>query len=279
MKVILLIALITSIISAKNANLVITKSIDILKKYPDVKRNLTTLKSLNLTLLGFKEGKYIWYMLLVTNPKKPKGAFWFLPHDNENSAFDSAIYAVRKYGGGFLSILSGGKRYHQGQDPNRNFSLSPTKEPSCNFQKSASYLYTSTIMHIINNYKRPNMPYLALHNNTNRGGISILKDSTYTKSYLAYKRDQVIKGKGLADEDNLVYIAGNSVNAPAKKVQKLLNAGLNTKYEYVTNNNNDCSMSNFIVLNYTDNYYNIEAQHGKSKIQKAMIDRLMKIIE
>ena len=133
-------------------------------------------------------------------------------------------------------------------------------------------------MEIINRYKAPNKPYLALHNNTNRGGISILKTSKQTKSFLAYPKEIVLQGKGLADEDSLVYIAGTSPTPPKTKVAKLLNAGLNVKYEIVTPQNNDCSMSNFIVLNYGENYYNIEAQHDKTAIQKEMIDRLMRII-
>jgi len=259
--------------------LVISKDINYLKRYSDIKRNYSVLKNLNVSLLGFREGKLKWYMFLVTNPKKPNGPFWFLPHDNENSAFDSAVYATQKYGGGFLAVYSGGKRYNMGQDPNRNFSLSSSKEPSCRYQNAPSPIYTSTVMRVINGYKAPNMPYLALHNNTNGGGISILRDSSSTKSFLAYPKAKILSAKGgLADEDSLVYIAGSSTNAPMQKVKKLLNMGLNVKYEIVNRYNNDCSMSNFIVLNYGNNYYNIEAQHGKSSTQKVMIDRLMKIL-
>jgi hypothetical protein len=265
-------------LGANESSLVISSNIKYLKKYSDIKRNYSALKSLNVSLLGFKEGKYSWYLFLVTNPKHPQGPFWFLPHDNENSAFDSAVYAIKKYGGGFLSLVNGDKRYNINQDPNRNFSLNSTKEPSCKFQKSASPIYTFRIMQIINSYKAPNMPYLTLHNNTNRGGISILKKSSSTKSYSPYSKKEILKAKGLADEDNLVYIAGTSPNPPLSKIKKLLNMGLNVKYEYVTAKNNDCSLSNFIILNYGNNYYNIEAEHGKSKIQKIMIDRLMQII-
>ena len=278
MKKLLLLLTVTLFLSAKDSML-ISSDLNYLKKYSDIKRNYNNLIGLNVKLLGFKEGKYSWYMFLVTNPKREKGPFWVLPHDNENSAFTSAIYAVKKYGGGFLAIYSRGKRYNMGQDPNRNFSLSKTKEPSCRMQNAPSPIYTSTIMNIINRYKSPNMPYLALHNNTNRGGISILKNSSSTKSFLAYKKSVIAKSQGgLADEDSLVYIAGTSPNAPMSKVNRLLNMGLNTKYEIVNRSNNDCSMSNFIVLNYGDNYYNIEAQHGKTATQKEMIDRLMKTL-
>jgi hypothetical protein len=278
MKFIAIILAFVLYLGANESSLVISSDIKYLKKYSDIKRNYNALNSLNVSLLGFKEGKYSWYLFLVTNPKRPHGPFWFLPHDNENSAFDSAVYAVRKYGGGFLALYNRGKRYNNGQDPNRNFSLSSQREPSCKMQNAPSPIYTSTIMSIINRYKAPNMPFLALHNNTNRGGISILKDSSSTKSFLAYPKGKIYEGKGLADEDSLVYIAGTSPNAPMSKVKALLNMGLNTKYEIVNSYNNDCSMSNFIVLNYGSNYYNIEAEHGKSATQKEMIDRLLKIL-
>ena len=247
-----------------------------LSQIKDIKRNAAALQGLKLSLIEFKENNLLWRMLLVLNPKKPKGAFWFLPHDNENSAFDSAIYAVKKYGGGFLAVVNSDRRYNRGQDPNRNFSYSKTRE--CKLQLAPSFIYTQKVMEIINRYKAPNMPYLALHNNTNRGGISILKNSRYTKSFLAYPKEVVLQGKGLADEDSLIYIAGTSPAPPNEKVVKLLKAGLNVKYEIISPQNNDCSMSNFIVLNYGENYYNIEAQHGKTAVQKEMIDRLMSVI-
>jgi len=275
MKALILLFTFALSLSADISNLVISKDLNYLKRFPDIKRNFNNLKGLNVSLIGFKEGRYNWRMFLVTNPKAPQGPFWFLPHDNENSAFNSAVYAVKKYGGGFLAVYSGGKRYNQGQDPNRNFSLSPTKERSCKMQNAPSPIYTSTVMSIIEQYKASNMPYLALHNNTNKGGISILKDSSSTKSFSPYSKSEILKAKGLADEDNLIYIAGTSPTPPKAKIDALLNKGLNVKYEIVNNSNNDCSMSNFIILNRGSNYYNIEAQHGKTNIQKEMINRLL----
>ncbi len=39
-------------------------------------------------------------------------------------------------------------------------------------------------------------------------------------------------------------------------------------------------MSNFVVLmKNSTNYYNVEVEHGDTKTQKEMIDRLMKIIK
>ena len=256
---------------------VVQSGLSTLKNYPDVRRNYRAMLGLCTDLISFKEGRLNWTMLLVFNPKAPHGAFWFLPHDNENSAFSSAVYATRKYGGGFLSVVAGGNRYFKGQDPNRNFSDSSVR--ICSKQLAPSPIYTSVVFSIIDSFRSYGKPYLALHNNTNGGGISALKSSKYTKSFLAYSIAQVKQGVGLADEDSIVYIAGASFNPPARKISTLLSLGLNVKYEIVNSNSNDCSMSNYVVIGRgSNNYYNIEAQHGKSATQKRMIDLLMRLI-
>jgi len=244
----------------------------------DVRRNYNLLKHMCATLISFKEGFYNWKMLLVTNPKQEHGLFWFLPHDNENSAFNSAVYAISRYGGGFLSIVNSNKRYNNGQDPNRNFSYSLNKLQSCKEQRAPSPIYTKTVFSVIDYYKSAYAPYLALHNNTNNGGISILKKSSKVASYLAYSKKQILNGKGLQDQDNLIYMAGLSTTPPSI-INSILHSGISVKYEVVNKYNNDCSMSNFVVLEKgTSNYFNIEAQHGYGSIQKKMIDILVNLI-
>jgi hypothetical protein len=250
-----------------------------LRSVSDVHRNYQAIRTLCIYRVTFSEHQHRWDMLLVTNPHKPHGPFWFLPHDNENSAFDTAVYATRKYGGGFLAVMSHDKRYHQGQDPNRNFSMSRTKVPSCRHQKAASPIYTRTVFSIIDAFRDRRMPYLALHNNTNGGGVSVLRQSRSVRSFTPYSLKQIQNGSGLADEDNLVYIASTSSQAPRKKIEMLKSLGMNVKYEIVSPANNDCSMSNYVVLGkHSSRYYNIEAQHGHTRIQKQMVDLLMKKI-
>ncbi len=249
----------------------------------DILRNKKALKDLCLYSIYFKEHSIPWMMILVFNKKHKKGPFWFLPHDNENSAFDSAIYATLKYGGGFLAVETGGRRNNYNIDPNRNFSIKKTKR--C----KPSPIYTDSIFRVINYFKPKSMPYLSLHSNADgfsgdgrggRGTISILKSSQTIKSFPAYK--DIFRGKrgGLKDEDSLVYIAGALPNPPEKKLKALLKSGLNVRYEIVSPQTNDCSISNYIVLEKkSQNYYNIEVEHGDRKTQKEMIDRLMKVIK
>jgi|AAUQ01.1.fsa_nt_gi hypothetical protein len=248
----------------------------------DFLRNKKYLKNLCIYSISFKENGRVWNMALAFNKKRPKGAFWFLPHDNENSAFDTAIYSTVKYGGGFLAVVTGGRRNNGSIDPNRNFATGNVVG-NC----KPSPIFTNTIFRVINYFKPRAMPYLSLHTNDNghsgnggRGTISILRKSSVTKSYPAYKYIKRGVRKGLRDEDSLVYIAGTSKKPPKSKLKKLLNSGLNVKYEIVSPKRNDCSMSNFVVLGkHSSNYYNIEVEHRDGRTQKIMLDRLMKIIK
>lgn len=257
-----------------------------LKDYSsDTKRYYNSIQNMCVYDINFKENKYNWKMLLIVNLNKPKGAFWFLPHDNENTAFGAAVYASKKYGGGFLAVNSGGKRFFKGQDPNRNFGDTVQTAKICRGQKNAAPKYAKVIFSIIDKYKSSNMPYLALHNNANgysgnggRGGISILKSSSIIRSYPASK-GITKNSKGIKDEDSLVYIAGKNSVPNKHKLGALLNQGINVKYEWIDNSRNDCSMSNYVILKKkTTKYYNIETEHGDISTQKIMIDRLMGII-
>jgi len=124
-----------------------------------------------------------------------------------------------------------------------------------------------------------------MHNNKNgwygnggSGTISILAKSRTVKSY---KAGNVIRGKkkGINDEDSLVYIAGKSKLPQKPVLEPLLQSQLHTKYEIVNAANNDCSMSNYVVLKKDGKYYNIVSEHRGEKAQKMMVDRLMKIIK
>ena len=255
-----------------------------LYKIKDVKRNKNILSTMCMFKISIKEKPYLWEMLLIYNPKKPKGAFWFLPHDDENTAFDTAVYSAYKYGGGFLSVISNDKRYFQGQDPNRNFGETREVARTCPKQKYPAALFSKYVFQIVDTYRAPGMPYLAMHNNKNgwygnggSGTISILTKSSKVKSYRA---GSILQGKrkGIKDEDSLVYIAGKSKQPRESVLEPLLQNKLHTKYEVVNVANNDCSMSNYVVLKKGGRYYNIEAEHGDARAQRAMVDRLMRII-
>jgi len=250
--------------------------------YPDLRRNRRALQGLCVYRVRFDEGGLPWQMLLLFNPRQKKGPFWFLPHDNENSAFDAGVWAAHRYGGGLLSVVAGGHRYFHGQDPNRNFGTDARSARQCPGQKAPAPRYTGTVFRIVDAF-RGTHPYLALHNNANgyrgnggSGTISMLRSTSRSQAYPAAPIQR--RHGGLRDEDSMVYIAGRSSQAPRRKVQHLNDAGLNVKYEWVDPTHNDCSMSNYVLLHrHTDRYYNIETEMGATSTQRDMIRRLLNL--
>ncbi len=235
----------------------------------DIKRNSWSMGDLCANRISFYEHGKKWNLILIRNTKQPNGPFWYLPHDNENSALDAAVYATKKYGGGFLAVEANGNRYASGKDPNRHFNPSST--------------YTKTIFKIIDTFRKKGMPYLTLHSNKEghrkyggEGTVSMRVSSSKTKSYPAEKIE-VGRKEGLKDEDNLVYLAGKSINK--EKVNALNAMGVNVKYELVNGNSYDKSMSNYVALYKNQyGYVNIEAEDGDAGTQKKMIDKVMKLI-
>ena len=235
----------------------------------DIKRNDMSMGGLCANRISFYDHDKKWTFILVRNTKQPSGPFWYLPHDNENSALDAAVYATKKYGGGFLAVEANGNRYASGKDPNRHFKPSST--------------YTKSIFKIIDTFKSKGMPYLTLHNDKNghmkyggEGTVSIKVSSSHTKSYPA-STIKTGKREGLADEDSLVYLAGRSLESA--KVKALNAQGIHVKYELVSSSRNDNSMSNYVAL-YKNHagYVNIEVENGDEGTQKKMIDKVMKLV-
>ena len=245
------------------------------KSDKDVRRNMKALKGLCLYEVAIKDKNLNWKMTLVFNQKHKNAPFWFLPHDNEDTAFNTAVYAVQKYGGGFLAVEANEKRYFKGQDPNRNFSDTLKSSKSCVQQKYFSPRYTQGVLTIIQAFKPQGYPYLTLHNNSDGGGVSMLHKSKRVMDYPAYKGISK-KSRGLKDEDSLVYMAGNSKHPSTSRLKPFLKNGLNVKYEMVSAKHNDCSFSNYIVLSSEGDYYNIESEHGDDKVQRAMVDRILR---
>jgi len=226
--------------------------------------------SLCANRIAFYEGGQRWNFLLIWNSSAPKGPFWYLPHDNEDSAFSAAVYAAKRYGGGFLAVEANGQRYALGKDPNRNF------------KKGSSY--SKNIFKVIDTYKSSDMPYLALHSyeegHLKSGGSGTVSIRNSSGNAQAFPAGMIKTGhqKGLQDEDSLIYLAGKTIDR--KSIEQFNAAGLHVKYETVAAASNDNSMSNYIVLqkNRAD-YINIEVEHGDIKTQKNMIDIIMKVLK
>jgi hypothetical protein len=250
--------------------------------YADIRRNLAAILSARLCYRRetLSEGGFRWVFHLLHHPHEPDGPFWVLPHDNEDTAFDAAVYAVVTYGGGFLSVDSGHQRHLLGQDPNRNFSRGWTESMLCREQARPAPDYTAAV--ISHFKKRGPLPFLSLHNNRDgwrdgggRGTVSVHRRDPYLLGFpSAHARGQH------RDQDNLVFLAGLEpypLNRRAqRRVAALNRLGLDVVYKRVTDDSFNCSLGDYVVRNRLGDYYNLEAQHGHLSAQKGMIDRLMK---
>jgi len=225
------------------------------------------LANLCVKRISFNDENITWDFTLVWNPED-KGPFYYLPHDDEDAAFDTAVYSANFYGGGFLAVNNNEERIYKGIDPNRNFYKNK---------------YTKNILTIINSFKEDYYPYITLHNNKNgykgnggKGTISMLKEDKYHKSFPVKNISN--KFGDLADEDNLIYLVGKNVNK--KKVDVLNFYGINVIYELVTKKTYDGSLSNYLVIEKNnDHYLNLESEMGNAKIQKKMLDLVISFID
>ncbi len=251
---------------------------------PDIRRHLSEIRASRLCYQRelVEEGRFRWVFHVFYSLDRPDGPFWVLPHDNESSAFGAALYAVRTYGGGFLAVDSGGGRRFQGQDPNRNFSKTPSEAARCSAQRVPAPRFTDAVLR----HYAPNgrLPFLSLHNNADgwegNGGQGTISVQRNDGAYTGF-RSSSARGE-LRDEDNLVFIAGSTpigANRRARaQVAALGQLGLNVVYKQVTDASFNCSMSDYIVEHRLGDYYNIETQHGHEGVQEDMIDRLMRYL-
>ncbi|RKF13822.1 hypothetical protein D6850_11515 [Roseovarius spongiae] len=245
----------------------------------DVARNAKLIgaqKGLCLSALDFEENGITWRVTVIDDSAQPDGPTIYLLHDNEDSAFDAGLYSVLKYGGRLIALESGESRTHQGQDPNRNFGMTKKATAACaDMRVKPAPLFTQFLLDLRN----PRIAFfLTLHNNADghrgnggSGGISAKRTSAVMTGMMS--------PKGNADEDDAVLLAGKQPYEKNRRAKMaagfFLERGINVIYEHVRPERNDCSFSNYVVLNDLGEYYNIEAQHGHTAQQKAMLDSMM----
>lgn len=247
---------------------------------PDIRGQRKTLSSSKycITETRVNEGGLNWKLHVVKNTKR-SGPLFVIPHDNENSAFPSAIYGLAKYGGTLVAVEAGERRVFNGQDPNRNFGTTRSAAAACPKQRAPAPKYTNAIM----KHRKSGQPIIALHSNSNgwsgnggSGTISINRNSRVMRPFVT----AIARSRRLADEDTLIVIASTKPPGKDRKQAKALEyftkkAGVNVIYEYVKPSQNDCSLSNYVVLNKLGNYFNVEVENGDVKTQKHVLDVVM----
>ncbi|WP_375175618.1 hypothetical protein [Pseudooceanicola sp.] len=247
----------------------------------DVQRNLGAFEvdpNLCISEERFAEHGRRWHMVIIANRKARRGPIWAILHDNEDSAFDAALYSVSRYGGKMVALETGEGRSFNGQDPNRNFGADKGLTAPCrNMASRPAPAFTAAI----NRHFDRRYPVLTMHSNENghvgnggAGHISAARTSATMKGIMTGNP----RGT-LSDEDNAVLTAGTvpfEQNAKAQKLAAYLDGkGINMIYEHVRTNTNDCSFSFHVKLNNLGDYYNIEVEHGRVEDQKEILDALM----
>jgi hypothetical protein len=224
-------------------------------------------RGLDVKRVEFRDDRAFWRLYRITNARQPNGPLWFVPHDNENAAFQAAILAVRAFGGEVVAIeearsvdgpdsrMNGDVAYGEPVDPNRNFS------------DESSYAAA-----ILADLGTPPRLIIALHTNeagyrasastcappgatdTGRGEISILLCSD------VYSPRRSVSGRWPFDDTDSVaivsYLDGRSPFS-GFCAKPLLSADMNIMFEHVVTS--DGSLSNYALLHGLP-YVNFETQ-------------------
>jgi hypothetical protein len=249
---------------------------------PDVDRNkqLIDNEEICVRAIEFAENGLNWRVQVLDSGRP--GNNWVVLHDDENTAFDSALYAIVRYGGKVVDVhLQSSTSFDTRIDPNHNFASTDDQMRACvGAIRFAAPVFTSTIVEQLG---AP--PYLSLHNNYDghhrsggNGNMSVWYNTPDLFGLPAF--DPVDR---LADEDNFIIVSGLSplvslTDRMRQLTDELRDAGIHVIYEYVQESSYDCSLSHYLLLYggaEPGEYFNIEAEFGDYRSQITMIDALV----
>lgn len=238
---------------------------------PDIKKalekGLLKAKSTAYSIINFTDLTGAkWSLHALQNMEAPEGPTFFVPHDNENDAFESGALAITTYGGHLLALECGEKRTcDKDIDPNRHFMLENT-------------LYVSTIMRF---YDSKNFPVITLHNNHNshyrlggQGAIYADLEEPYTDGAGFYYA---------GDADDLIIYADNYQmdESPIFRFYQteFERLNLNSIYEFIRPEGELAGhMSTYVLRHAGKEYFNIEAEHGHFHAQNLYLKLLLEIL-
>lgn len=216
------------------------------------------------------EGSVGPWTLLVVAHRARSGPRWVLPHDDEQSAFDAGVEAVRRYGGVLVAVEAGEKRFWRGVDPNRVFGDGP-----CG-RVRADAAYTAAVLAGLDR----RFPIVALHSNERRGGtISMARPYPGALAFRAAADPPALPAAPRRDDNTMVILAGrtapSSDAAVGAAVAWYTQRGVNVLYETVRPGRSDCSLSNHAVLTGLPRTVTIEVAHGDTGSARALVDLVM----
>jgi len=223
---------------------------------------------LTVTRVEFRDDRAFWRLYRIDDARKPDGPLWFVPHDNENAAFQAAIYAVRAYGGQVVAVEEA--RSVDGPDSRTNGDVAFGKpiDPNRNFRDETP-TYASEILAGLGN---PPRLIVALHTNepgydaasstcgppppayTGKGEISVLLCND-----LYMPRRSVYADWPFDDTDSVAIVSYPGSGGPGDGycVRALAEADMNIMLERVMTS--DGSLSNFALFRGLP-YVNLETQ-------------------
>jgi hypothetical protein len=166
----------------------------------------------------FEENGTAWHIVVIRNTARP-GPLWAVPHDDEDAAFASAVYAVAAYGGVVVAVESGGGRMHAGKDPNRLFATTPAEAEICPGADAPAPLYVAAYL---DEWDR-DYPVVGLHTNADGylggGGLGTISIRRQDPKMIAFPSASAT-GR-LADQDTQVMLFSqrlpteNTIGMPA----------------------------------------------------------------
>ncbi|MBA3518437.1 MAG: hypothetical protein H0T75_12530 [Rhizobiales bacterium] len=239
----------------------------------DFERNVEALSApgLCITVEKFNERRRPWTVQAVVSDRH--GPVWAVMHDDEDLSFDTAVHALKTYGGTLITVDTGGSRNQDGIDPNRAFS---DDELSCpKLGESAAPKFTAALRKQFDK----DQPIVALHSNVDgpvpTGGLGHVSMEAPPKG-MKVTRSKVSDSE-LADDRTLVLLAALDATDSAVKdrVADLSTAGVHVILESVSKEKADCSLSNYAVLTGHWAYYNLTVDHDGGEKQRGIIDVIM----
>lgn len=236
----------------------------------DTRRHADALADLALCLGVVRvEGSAGRWTLVVIAHRTRAGPRWVLPHDDEQSAFEAGVEAVRRYGGVLVAVESAEARFFRGVDPNRVFGAGACA------RGRADAAYTAAVLAGLDR----RFPIVALHSNDRRGGtISMARPYPGAEAFRAAPAGPRQPGAPRRDDDTLVVLAGRGppTDAAARaSIAWFTGRGVNVLYETVRPGRSDCSLSNHAVLAGLPQTVTVEVAHGDTASARALVDLVM----
>jgi hypothetical protein len=232
-----------------------------------------------VTELRFSENGADWHFLIIRNLALP-GPLWALPHDEEDAAFVTGVGAVRRYGGVMVVVENGEERMNAGLDPNRVFAVTAAAADVCPGTAAPAPLHVAAHL---DQWDRA-FPIIGLHTNWDgylaAGGLGTISVRRQDEKMIPFPSPTAV-GR-MADEDTVVMLFSTRPPEQYEVGRSAVNwfndRGAHVIYRYVTPENNECTLGDFLTLNAIAPYFNLEVEYGDATTQAALLEILMEFI-